>query len=198
MTWSPAAERNKAPILDALTGLLPGAATVLEIASGTGQHAAHFAAARPDWDWHPSDGDADALAPIASRTAALANVRPPVLLNVLASPWPQSLGRFDALYCANLLHISDWASCPALMAGAAQHLVAGGALVLYGPYVVDGEPTAPSNADFDADLRRRHPAWGLRHLAAVVDEAGHVGLALERRLDMPANNLMLVFRRGAA
>jgi len=195
LTTSPAAERNKAPILDVLMRVLPEAATVLEIASGTGQHAAHFATARPDWTWQPTDADANALASIASRTAALANVRPPLTLDVLAPRWPDSLGRFDALYCANLLHIAEWPTCAALMAGSARHLAPRGALVLYGPYVVDGEPTAPGNVAFDADLRRRNPAWGVRRLADVVAAAEQVGLSFEQRFDMPANNLMLVFRR---
>ena len=195
MTFSPAADRNKAPILDVLTRVLPGAAAVLEIASGSGQHAEHFAAARSDWDWQPTEADATALAAIASRTAALGNVRPPRMLDVLAPGWPESLGRFDALYCANMLHIAEWATCAALMRGAARHLVPGGALVLYGPYLVDGEPTAPGNVAFDADLRRRNPAWGVRRLADVSAEAERAGLAFEQRVDMPANNLMLVFRR---
>ena len=134
--FSPPADRNKAPILEVMTRILPGSATVLEVASGTGQHAEHFAAVRPDWDWQPTEADAAALASIASRTAALGNVRPPLMLDVLAPRWPESLGRFDALYCANMLHIAEWATCAALMRGAARHLVPGGALVLYGPYPV--------------------------------------------------------------
>jgi hypothetical protein len=196
MTFSPAADRNKAPILEVLTGVLPGPTAVLEIASGTGQHAEHFAAARADWDWQPTDADAGALASIASRTAALTNVRPPLMLDVRAPRWPEPLGRFDAFYCANLLHIAEWATCAALMQGAARHLLPGGAIVLYGPYLVDGEPTAPGNVAFDADLRERNPAWGLRRLAEVIAESEHAGLALERRVDMPANNLLLVFRRS--
>ena len=196
MTWSPAADRNKGPLLDVLTSVLPAAAAVLEIASGTGQHAAHFAAARPGWRWQPTDGDPQALGIIASHVGALANVRAPLLVDVLAVPWPESLGRFDAVFCANMLHIAEWDTCPALMAGAAHHLVPGGALVVYGPYVVDGEPLAAGNAAFDADLRRRNPAWGLRRLGAVVEEAERAGLALERRFDMPANNLTVVFRRA--
>ena len=195
MTFSPAADRNKAPILEVLTRFLPGSTTVLEIASGSGQHAEHFAAARTDWEWQPTDGDASALASIASRTAALSNVRPPLMLDVLA-PWPEPLGRFDALYCANLLHIAEWATCAALMRGATRHLVPGGAMVLYGPYLVDGEPTARGNAAFDADLRERNPAWGLRRLGEVIAESERAGLAFERRVDMPANNLLLVFRRS--
>ena len=195
MTFSPAADRNKAPILEVLTRVLPGPAAVLEIASGSGQHAEHFAAARPDWDWQPTEADAAALAAIAARTAALANVRPPLMLDVLAPRWPEPLGRFDAVYCANMLHIAEWTTCAALMRGAARHLMPGGALVLYGPYLVDGEPTAPGNVAFDADLRRRDPAWGVRRLADVSAEAERAGLAFEQRVDMPANNLVLVFRR---
>jgi len=195
MTFSPAADRNKAPILEVLTRVLPGPAAVLEIASGSGQHAEHFAAARPDWDWQPTEADAAALASIAARTAALANVRPPLMLDVLAPRWSDSLGHFDGLYCANMLHISEWQTCAALMRGAARHLGPGGAIVLYGPYLVDGEPTAAGNVAFDADLRRRNPAWGVRRLADVSAEAERAGMALEQRVDMPANNLLLVFRR---
>jgi len=195
MTFSPAADRNKAPILEVLTRVLPGPAAVLEIASGSGQHAEHFAAARPDWDWQPTEADAAALGSIGARTGALGNVRPPLMLDVLAPRWPEALGRFDAVYCANMLHIAEWATCAALMQGAVRHLASGGAIVLYGPYLVDGEPTAPGNVAFDADLRRRNPAWGVRRLADVSAEAERAGLAFERRVDMPANNLMLVFRR---
>jgi len=195
VTFSPAANRNKVPLLEVLTRVLPGPATVLEVASGSGQHAEHFCAARSDWEWQPTEADVTALASIALRTSALANVRPPLLLNVLAPRWPDALGRFDALYCANLLHIAEWATCAALMRGAARHVAPGGALVLYGPYLVDGEPTAPGNIAFDADLRRRNPAWGVRRLADVSAEAERAGMALEQRVDMPANNLLLVFRR---
>ncbi len=195
LPFSPAAERNAGPILDMLQRVLPPQATVLEVASGTGQHAAHFAAAQPGWTWQPTEADTRALPAIAARCAALATVHAPLLLDVLARPWPPALGRYDAVYCANLLHIAPWETCAALMTGAAGHLVPGGALVLYGPYLVDGEPTAPGNLAFDADLRARHPAWGLRRLDDVAAEARRAGLLLEQRFDMPANNLMLVFRR---
>jgi len=195
LPFSPAADRNKAPILDVLQSVLPVPATVLEIASGTGQHAVHCATAQPAWSWQPTDVDADALAPIAARCAGLANVRPPLRLDVLAWPWPEALGRFDAVYCANMLHISAWPTCAALMRGASQHLAAGGVLLLYGPYAVDGEPLAPGNRAFDADLRARNPAWGLRALSAVAAAAETAGLALERRWRMPADNLMLAFRK---
>ena len=197
MTHSPAAERNKAPILAVLERVLPTRAAVLEIASGTGQHAAHFAAAQPGWDWQPSDVDARSLAAIAAHASGVANVRPALPLDVRAVPWPAAIGRFDAVYCANMIHIAPWATCGALMHGAARHLIEGGVLLLYGPYLVDGEATAPSNLAFDLDLRRRDASWGLRRLAAVVDEAARAGLAFEERIGMPANNFMLVFRRGA-
>jgi SAM-dependent methyltransferase len=197
LSFSPAADRNKAAILELLEGLLPARASVLEIASGSGQHAAHCAAAQRLWSWQPTDADASSLPSIAARTSALANVRTPLQIDVLAEPWPHLPGPFDAVYCANLLHISAWPTCRALMRGAARHLVRGGVLVLYGPYVVEGEALAPSNAAFDADLRRRNPAWGLRSLAQVVDEAQRAGLALEHRWAMAANNLMLAFRSNA-
>lgn len=198
LPFSAAAERNRGPILDALQAVLPPHARVLEIASGTGQHAAHFAAAQPGWTWQPSEADAAALPVIAARCSGLANVRPPLALDVLEASWPAPAGAFDALFCANLLHIAPWPTCAALMAGAARHLAPGGALVLYGPYIVDGEAPAPGNTAFDADLRARNPAWGLRRLADVSGQAAQVGLAFEQRIDRPANNLLLLFRRGAA
>ena len=121
-------------------------------------------------------------------------MREPLRLDVLATPWPPALGRYDAIYCANLLHIAPWPTCAALMAGAAAHLEPGGALVLYGPYFVDGVAPAPGNLAFDADLRARDARWGLRRLADAAEAAQHAGLVLEQRFEMPANNLALVFR----
>jgi SAM-dependent methyltransferase len=197
MTHSPAAERNKEPILAVLARVLPARAAVLEIASGSGQHAAHFAAAQVGWDWQPTDVDGRSFATIAAHASGVANVRPALPLDVLAVPWPAAIGRFDAVYCANMIHIAPWAACVALMQGAARHRVDAGGLVVYGPYVVEAEPTAPGNLAFDLDLRRRDATWGLRRLGAVVDEAARAGLAFEERIAMPANNLMLVFRRVA-
>jgi Protein of unknown function (DUF938) len=194
---SPAAERNREPIGAELLRRLPLQGVALEIASGTGQHAAHFAAALPGWRWQPSDGDARSLASIAAWCDGIANVLPPLQLDVLATHWAGVPAEVDAIYCANLLHISPWATTPALMRGAARHLSAAGLLLLYGPYIVDGEATAPSNLAFDADLRGRDPAWGLRRLADVVREAQAVGLVLRERIAMPANNLLLVFARRA-
>lgn len=194
LPFSAAAERNKAPILEVLRSVLPAKARVLEIAAGTGQHAAHGAAAQPGWDWQPTDAEARALPGIAATCAGLPNVRPPLHLDVLDHPWPVAAAAYDAVYCANLVHIAPWACCPALLRGAAASLCAGGVLVLYGAYLLDGEPTAPSNLAFDADLRARDPAWGLRRLEDVVREAAAAGFVFERRVPMPANNLSLVFQ----
>ena len=195
---SAAAERNQGPILAALERLLPRRGVVLEIASGTGQHAAHFAAALPQWQWQPSDVEPAALASIDGRCAGLANVRPALVLDVLRPDWPGVPAVVDAIFCANMLHISPWPTCAALMRGAARHLAANGVLVLYGPYVVDGEPTAPSNVAFDADLRARDAGWGLRRLVDVTAKAEAAGLALRERIAMPANNLLLVWARAGS
>ncbi|SIR73385.1 DUF938 domain-containing protein [Pseudacidovorax sp. RU35E] len=191
---SPAAERNKGPILAELLRLLPVRGHMLEVAAGTGQHAAHFAAALPDWRWLPTEPDAALLPAIAVRTANMPQVLAPVALDVREA-WPVAPASLDAVYCANMIHISPWDCTAGLMRGAGRALQPGGLLVLYGPYVVDGEPLAPSNAAFDADLRRRDPAWGLRDLAAVQAEAAKAGLAGVERVSMPANNLLVVFRR---
>ncbi len=197
LPFSPAADRNKVPILGALQRLLPATAQVLEIASGTGQHAAHFAAACPGWQWQPTEAGEQALPVLAARCANLPNVRPPQRLDLLAPRWMGAPGSFDAVFCANLLHISPWATCAALMQVAAGTLQPGGRLLVYGPFVVDSEPTAASNLGFDADLRARDPRWGLRRLADVAAQARVHGLALVERIGMPANNLLLVFSRAA-
>jgi SAM-dependent methyltransferase len=194
---SPAAERNKRPILDVLRKVLPARGKALEIASGTGQHAAWFAAALPGWVWQPTDADESALPGIAAWTSHLTNVRPPIVLDVMAPQWPAQgppfAGPFDAVYCANMLHISPWPTCAALMQGCARHLAPGGVLVTYGPYLENDVPTAPSNAAFDESLRARDPAWGIRRVEDVAREAQRAGLALRERHEMPANNLLLVF-----
>jgi hypothetical protein len=154
---------------------------------------------QPGWQWQPTEADASALAAIAARCAALSNVKAAASARragaAVAAP---GSGRFDAVYCANMLHISPWQTCAALMQGAARHVRPGGLLVLYGPYLVDDEPAAPSNLAFDADLRARNPAWGLRRLADVVEKAQSAGLAFEQRFDLPANNLALVFTPSPA
>lgn len=193
---SPAAERNTAPILAVLQRVLPAAGTLLEIASGTGQHAAAFAAALPRWRWLPTDADPRALASIAAWCAGLANVEPPRALDIAAEPWRDVPEALDAIYCANLIHIAPWPLTGALMRGASRQLAPHGLLLTYGPYVEEDVPTAPSNLAFDADLRARDPAWGLRRLADVARAAAACGLALRERVAMPANNLLLVWARG--
>lgn len=190
------ADRNKQPILDVLRTVLPARGTALEIASGTGQHAAWFAAALPAWTWQPTDADAGMLPAIAARCSGLPNVRSPVRLDVLAQ-WPHLDAPFDAIYCANMLHISPWATCAALMQGSARCLAAGGVLVTYGPYFEDGIAASPGNLAFDASLRARDAAWGVRRLQDVAAEAARAGLRLRERHAMPANNLLLVFGREA-
>lgn len=195
---SPAAERNKGPILDLLRQALPAQSRVLEIASGTGQHAAWFAAAMPAWTWQPTDFQADALPAIrawVTETGAN-NVLAPLQLDVLASPWPlEPAATFDAIYCANMLHIAPWATCGALMQGAARHLAPHGLLITYGPYLEDSVPTSPGNLAFDESLRRENAAWGIRRREDVEQEARHAGLVLRERHAMPANNLLLVWAR---
>lgn len=193
---SPAAERNRAPILAELQRLLPASGLLLEIASGSGQHAAFCSAGLPGWQWLPSEHDAAALPSIQAWCAGLANVRPPIRLDVLAQPWPGVPGQVDAVFCANLLHIAPWACCAALMQGAARHLAPAGLLVTYGPYLEDGVATAPGNLAFDAELRARDPGWGLRRVADVARQAADAGLQLRERVAMPANNLLLAWGRG--
>lgn len=199
---SPAAERNSAPILLRLRALLGATGEALEIASGSGQHAATFGAALPGWHWQPSDWHADNFPSITAwaAEAGAANVRVPVLLDVRSARWPaegQGFGRaFDLVYCANMLHIAPWECCAGLMQGAARHLAPGGVLVTYGPYLEEDVATAPGNLAFDASLRERDPAWGLRSLTAVQQVAHTAGLQLRERHALPANNLLLVFGRS--
>jgi hypothetical protein len=194
---SPAADRNKQPILEVLQRVLTASGNALEIASGTGQHVAWFAAALPGWTWQPTDFDERAFGSIQAYVAqsGLANVRAPLRLDVTAPQWPVAGVVFDAIFCANMLHISPWATCAGLMAGAARHLAPQGVLVTYGPYLEDGVPTSPGNLQFDISLRGRDPAWGIRRLEDVKREADRAGLALRERHEMPANNMLLVFGR---
>lgn len=196
-----AAERNRQPILQVLQALLPATGHALEVASGTGQHVACFAAALPGWTWQPSDAQAEGFGSISAwcAQARVHNVHPPILLDVLAPQWPRSGPAFstplDLVYCANMLHIAPWTCCAGLMQGTARHLAPQGRLVTYGPYLEDGVPTAPGNLAFDASLRLRTPAWGLRRIEDVAAQAHHAGLQLVARHALPANNLLLVFER---
>lgn len=198
LSHSTAAERNKQPILDVLGKVLGARGAALEIASGTGQHAAWFAAALAEWTWQPTDADARALPALAARVAhaGLPNLLPPLLLDVTAAQWPSQgpafTQRFDAIYCANMLHIAPPAACVGLMQGAARHLRPGGLLITYGPYFED-TPPAPSNLAFDQSLRSRDASWGIRRLKDVEEEARRSVLSLRERHEMPANNLLLVF-----
>jgi len=194
---SAAAERNRAPILAELQRLLPARGRLLEIASGTGQHAAHCSAGLPGWQWQPSDFEAAALPSIRAWCASLDRVAPPLQLDVLQPHWPGVPAPVDAIFCANMIHISPWPCCAGLMQGAARHLSAPGLLVTYGPYLEDGVPTSPGNLAFDASLRASNPAWGLRRREDVAHTAAQAGLALRERVAMPANNLLLVWGRLA-
>ncbi|MCX4144737.1 MULTISPECIES: DUF938 domain-containing protein [Paraburkholderia] len=198
---SPSAERNREPILAVLREVLPATGRVLEIASGTGQHAICFAGALPGLDWQPSDIDADARASITAwiAHAGLANVRAPLALDVHQPEWgAQTLDKvdqFDAVVCINMIHISPWSATEALFAGASRRLVDGGVLYLYGPYKRGGAQTSPSNDAFDQQLRSRDPAWGVRDMEAVVALGASVGLVCDEPIEMPANNFSLVFRK---
>ncbi len=194
----PATERNKAPILDVLRRVLPARGTVLEVASGTGQHVVHFAGNLPDLNWQPSDPEEGHRASIRARVAAagLTNVAAPLRLDVLDRPWP--VQAIDAIVCINMIHIAPWAAALALLQEAGNLLPGGGVLYLYGPYRRNDQDTAPSNAAFDADLRQRNAAWGVRNLEDVLREAAAVGLELQEIVEMPANNLSVVLRRPAA
>lgn len=193
---SPAVSRNTGPILDVLRAHLPARGRVLEIAAGSGEHALAFSAALPGLDWTPSDPSADARASIAAwrRAEDSPNLAEPVLLDCLdPATWPE--GPFQAVVCINMVHISPWAATEGLMALAGRRLVPAGLLYLYGPYREAGVETAPSNEAFDASLKARDPAWGLRDVADVAALAKTNGLALTLRKPMPANNLSLLFRR---
>jgi SAM-dependent methyltransferase len=194
---SPAAERNKEPIAAVLARVLPAAGLVVEIASGTGQHAEHFARNFPALVWQPTDPDPELLAITAARVAhaGLANLRAPLAFDVHASGPP--VEHADAALCSNMIHIAPWSATPALLRHASAMLAGGAPLVLYGPYKRGGEHTAPSNAAFDANLRSRNAEWGVRDLDDVVLLARERGFELAEVVAMPANNLMVILRRAA-
>jgi hypothetical protein len=192
---APAAARNRGPISQVLEGWLPASGLVLEIASGTGEHVVHFARSWPRLEWQPSDIHPDALASIDSwrEESGLANIRTPLLLDSRSSEWP--IARADAVLSINMVHISPWRSALGLIDGAARLLPQGGALILYGPWLKDDVETAPTNLEFDADLKRRDPEWGLRRVEDFALEAKERGLRLVECRAMPANNMMLLLRR---
>jgi hypothetical protein len=192
---APAALRNREPIADVLREWLPESGLVLEIASGTGEHVAHFARRFPTLDWQPSDVHPDALASIGAvvREESLPHVRTPVVLDAASSAWP--VHQADAVLSINMVHISPWESALGLLAGAARLLSRGAPLIMYGPWLEEGGEPVPSNLAFDEDLRRRDPRWGLRFVGDFAAAAEQRGLRLEQRRAMPANNLMLLLRR---
>jgi hypothetical protein len=192
--YAPATERTRDAILNVLRGELPPSGLVLEVASGSGEHVVHFAAALPNLDWQPSDPDPVSLASIEAwrEESGLANLRPPICLDA-AARWP--VEHAAAILCINMVHISPWRATIGLMRGAGACLPPGGLLYLYGPYLQDDVQTAPSNLAFDASLRARDPQWGLRRVEDVIAAANVEGLRLDGLIDMPANNLSLLFRR---
>ena len=195
---SPSAARNLAPITAVILEALPKEGRVLEIASGSGEHVVALAAALPRVAWQPSDPDPEARRSIAAWIAdsAPVNVAPPLAIDVTVSDWEAAItGPFDGIVCINLLHISPWAACRGLMRGAGKLLAPDGRLYLYGAYRRGGRHTAPSNAEFDASLRLRNPEWGVRNLEDVVAEADIHGLDLVQVIEMPSNNLSVLFRR---
>ena len=193
---APHVARNAEPIAAVLGEVMPERGLVLEVASGTGEHAVHFARALPGIEWQPSDPDPAALRSIAAwrGEAGLANLLAPVQLDASADEWP--LAAADAIVCINMVHISPWGATQGLMRGAGRLLAAGAPLVLYGAYRRAGVATAPSNEAFDGSLRARNPEWGLRDLEAVQAEAESRGLAFARLWEMPANNLVVLFRKA--
>ena len=193
--FSPSAERNKGPISEVLSQVLPERGLVLEVGSGTGQHAVQFARAMPNLIWQPSERDADCLRSIRGwvLVEALSNVRPPLHLDVNALPWP--VDSAVALVCINTLHIAPWSAAEALFCGGKSLLSGGGLLCLYGPFKREGRHTSPSNEDFDALLRRQDPEWGVRDLDEVSGLADVTGFDLLQTHEMPSNNLTLVFQK---
>jgi hypothetical protein len=194
--WSPSAERNRQPIAEVLSRVLPQSGLALEVGSGTGQHVVHFARVMPQLTWQPTEQDADCLRSISAWASieAQPNMRRPLYLDINAERW--QIEATDAVVSINLIHIAPWSATHALLRGASSILPASGLLCLYGPYRVGGKHTSASNRAFDAQLQAVNPEWGVRDLDEVSDEASVVGLEFVRTFEMPANNLLVVFRKG--
>ena len=192
---APATARNRDAIADVLAKILPESGTVLEIASGSGEHIVHFARRFPDLRWQPSDRDPDCRASIMAWAAdsGHANIEPPLDLDASVADWP--IDRADAILCINMIHISPWAATEGLLAGAGRLLAPGSPLYLYGPFHIADRETAQSNEAFDQSLRSRNPQWGLRNLEAVEEEARLHGFALQQVIDMPANNVSVILQK---
>lgn len=194
---APSVARNRDAVLAVLREHLPFTGLVLEVASGSGEHAVFFATALPGLRWQPTDPDPQARASIAAhaRAARLPNLLDALDLDAVSPAWP--ISQADAVVAINMVHIAPWPATLGLLSGTARVLCEGGLLLLYGPYTEEGRHTAPSNAAFDADLRARDPAWGVRDMRDVVQAAASHGLSLAQRIAMPANNLSLLFRAAA-
>ncbi len=194
---APAAERNKEPILEILRDVLPLRGLVLEVASGSGQHAVFFARALPQVIWQPSDADPGALESIAAycQEANLPNLLLPILLDASAATWP--IEHASAIVSINMIHIAPFSACLGLLEGGARILPEDAPLVLYGPFIIDGDFVAPSNVEFDRRLRSENAAWGVRELREVERAAIARGFRLDRVIARPANNQVVVFRRNA-
>lgn len=192
---APATARNSEAIAEVLAAELSNPGTVLEIASGSGEHAVHFAKRFPHLVWQPTDADPEAVASIEAwrEESRLANIAQPLLLDAATERWPPA--PFDAIFCANMIHISPWECAGGLFAGAGQHLAPGGKLVVYGPFFERDVEPAQSNHDFDASLRSRDSRWGIRNVEDCDRLARYAGLVRSARHEMPANNLTLVWTR---
>ena len=195
--FAPAAERNRQPIVEVLSQVLPSSGTVLEVASGTGQHAAYFAEYLPGLSWQPSDPSSQARDSISAwvTDAERDNLAPPLALDVRSHPWP--INRADAVLCINMIHIAPWEAAVALFEGSSALLSPGQPLVTYGPYRLHGRHTAPSNEAFDQSLRSRDPSWGVRDVDDLTALAAQTSFQLKKRFEMPANNMTLVWIRSA-
>ncbi len=196
-SFAPAAERNRQPLLDVLRRVLPPTGLVLEVASGSGQHAIFFAEHLPALQWLPSDASSEALESIGAWVdeADRENLLPPIELDVCWPKWPVT--KADALVCINMIHISPWETTEALFRGASKLLAGGSSLITYGPYRLHGRHTAPSNVAFDESLRARDARWGVRDIDQLSELGRKTGFGLEERVDMPANNMTLTWTREA-
>ncbi|MBM09360.1 MAG: SAM-dependent methyltransferase [Magnetovibrio sp.] len=189
----PSTQRNAKPIIEVLRTLLPAEGKVVEIASGSGQHIMRFAQVFPGLVWQPTDIEPEHLRSIGAWTNGLKNVMKPYVLDASALKWP--IERSSAVICINMLHIAPWEATVGLFVGASKILDSGGLLYLYGPYKIDGQHTSESNACFDADLKSRDSTWGLRDVSEIIVTAAEVGLKFDTTIQMPSNNLSLIFKK---